>query len=152
MSPNWIAVASAEHVRRGRKAGFMQVSHGKLAPLRRIQSGDRIVYYSPTVTLGGKDKLQAFTAIGIVKPGEPYQVDMGHDFRPYRRDVRWLTARETPIAALLDELEFSVANPNWGFKLRLGLFAISDQDMQRIASAMKAKLPAQGRARSDPNR
>ena len=33
---NWIAVASAEHARRGRddpKGGFMQVGHGKLAPL-----------------------------------------------------------------------------------------------------------------------
>jgi hypothetical protein len=34
---NWIAVASAGHVRRGRAAGFMQVRHGKTAPLRRIQ-------------------------------------------------------------------------------------------------------------------
>jgi hypothetical protein len=67
--PNyWIAVASAEHVRRGRgEGGFMQVSHGKGAPLRRVRLGDRVVYYSPTVTLGGEDKLQAFTAIGTVK-------------------------------------------------------------------------------------
>jgi hypothetical protein len=34
---NWIAVASAEHAHRGRddpKGGFMQVGHGKLAPLK----------------------------------------------------------------------------------------------------------------------
>ena len=48
MSANWIAVASAEHVRRGREGGFMQVCHGKAAPLRRIQPGDGVVYYSPT--------------------------------------------------------------------------------------------------------
>jgi hypothetical protein len=29
MTGYWIAVASAEHVRRGRREGFMQVSHGK---------------------------------------------------------------------------------------------------------------------------
>jgi hypothetical protein len=34
---NWIAVASADHVGRGRAPGFMQVCHGKAAPLRRIQ-------------------------------------------------------------------------------------------------------------------
>ena len=83
----WIAVASAEHVRRGRSGGFMQVSHGKAAPLKRIKGGDRVVYYSPTVTLGGNDKLQAFTAIGTVKDVEPYRVDMGQGFKPYRRDV-----------------------------------------------------------------
>lgn len=32
---SWIAVASAEHVRSGRSQGFMQVCHGKAAPLRR---------------------------------------------------------------------------------------------------------------------
>jgi hypothetical protein len=58
MSACWVAVASAEHVRRGRREGFMQVSHGKAAPLKRIKPGDRVVYYSPTVTLGGNDKLQ----------------------------------------------------------------------------------------------
>ena len=49
----WVAVASAEHVRHGREHGFMQVCHGKAAPLRRIHPGDRIVYDSPTVTFRG---------------------------------------------------------------------------------------------------
>lgn len=52
-----IAVASAEHVRIGRAGGFMQVGHGKLAPLRRIAPGDRVVYDSPATTLGGQDGL-----------------------------------------------------------------------------------------------
>ena len=47
MTGHWIAVASAEHVRRGKREGFMQVSHGKAAPLKRIRPGDRVVYYSP---------------------------------------------------------------------------------------------------------
>ena len=36
---NWIAVASAEHARLGRDhrpVGFMQVGHGKHAPLKRM--------------------------------------------------------------------------------------------------------------------
>lgn len=41
---NWIAVASAEHARRGREGGFMQVCHGKAAPLRRMGAGDRVAY------------------------------------------------------------------------------------------------------------
>jgi EVE domain-containing protein len=142
MSGNWIVVASAEHVQRGREAGFMQANHGKAAPLRRVRPGDRVACYSPTAIFGGKDKLQAFTAIGVLSPGEPYQVDMGNGFRPFRRDVTWLAARQAPIAPLLEVLEFSAGIPNWGYKLRLGLFAISDQDMRRIAEAMGVQLPA----------
>jgi hypothetical protein len=119
----------------------MQVSHGKVAPLRRVQPGDHVVYDSPTAEFGGKDKLQAFTAIGVVKAGEPYQADMGGDFRPFRRDVQWLKAQQAQIAPLLDTLEFSAGARNWGYKLRFGLVAISDHDMQMIASAMKARLP-----------
>ena len=93
MSKNWIAVASAEHIRLGRSNGFMQVSHGKSAPLRRIEPGDRVVFYSPTDAFRGNDKLQSFTAIGVVKEGAPYQVDMGDGFSPFRRDVTWQNGR-----------------------------------------------------------
>jgi EVE domain len=136
----WIAVASAEHVRRGRDQGFMQVNHGKAAPLKRIKPGDRVVYYSPSVKLGSKDKLQAFTAIGAVKSGEPYVAEMGKGFKPYRRDVDWAKSEEAPIRPLLDRLEFTGRNGNWGYQLRFGLFPISAADFRLIAQAMKADL------------
>jgi EVE domain len=138
MTGHWIAVASAEHVRRGKSEGFMQVSHGKAAPLKRIKPGDRVVYYSPTVTLGGKDRLQASTAIGTVKEGEPYVFDKGNGFKPYRRDVAWTKADEAPIHPLLDRLEFTTGKPNWGYQFRLGLFPISAADFRLIAEAMGA--------------
>jgi len=137
---HWIAVASAEHVRLGRSQGFMQVCHGKAAPLRRIAAGDGIAYYSPTGSFGGTDRLQAFTAIGIVKPGTPYQVDMGGGFRPFRRDVAWREAIETPIRPLLDRLSFSRSNPNWGYQLRFGLFEITREDLLLIGDAMGVDL------------
>jgi len=56
MTQYWIGVASAEHVRRGRAGGFMQLGHGKQAPLRRVKPGDRIVYYSrPSFSAGRTD-------------------------------------------------------------------------------------------------
>ena len=133
----WIAVASAEHVRRGRTQGFMQVSHGKEAPLKRIRAGDGVFYYSPTTVLGEKDGLQSFTAIGTVKEGEPYRADMG-SFKAYRRDVAWAKAEEAPIRPLLDQLSFTAAKANWGYQLRFGLFAISESDFRLIAKAMQA--------------
>lgn len=59
---SWIAVASADHVMIGRALGFMQVCHGKAAPLRRLRAGDRVIYYVPTRQFRGRDRLQAFTA------------------------------------------------------------------------------------------
>ena len=138
MSRNWVAVASAEHVRIGRAAGFMQVCHGKAGPLRRIRPGDRVAYYSPTVEFGSKNKFQAFTAIGIIVHGEPYQVELGGGFQPYRRDVCWLPAEEAPIRPILGMLEFSAEKQSWGYPFRFGIFVIGDHDMNVIAAAMRA--------------
>ncbi|MBS1155565.1 MAG: hypothetical protein H6R07_1489 [Proteobacteria bacterium] len=133
---NWLAVASAEHVRLGRTNGFMQVCHGKSVPLRRILPGDRVVYYSPTEKMGEGPPLRSFTALGWVQEGLPYQADMGGGFLPWRRDVQWQDAREVPITPLLDTLEFTRGKKNWGYQLRFGLIEISEHDMQCIATAM----------------
>lgn len=138
MSACWIAVASAEHVRIGRRAGFMQVNHGKAAPLRRVRPGDGICYYSPSTVLGEKDGLQSFTAIGTVREGDVYQGDMG-GFTPARRDVDWAQAEEAPIKPLLEQLDFAAGKPNWGYQLRFGLFEISGHDFRLIGAAMGAK-------------
>jgi len=134
---NWLAVASAEHVRLGRAQGFMQVCHGKLAPLRRLRAGDQVVYYSPSTRFGGGDRLQAFTGLGQVLPGEPYAFDMGGGFVPHRRDVAWRPeASEAGIQPLLQRLSFSAGRAHWGYALRFGLLAITAEDMELIAAAM----------------
>ena len=138
---NWIAVASAEHARRGcasLQQGFMQVCHGKCAPLKRVQPGDRVAYYAPTVIMGGKDRLQCFVSIGLVQPGVPYAFDMGGGFVPFRRDVAYVSAQEAPISPLLDRFEFVKDRARWGYKFRFGLFRVSDADMRLIATAMQA--------------
>lgn len=138
---NWIAVACADHARRGcalPQQGFMQVCHGKCAPLKRVQPGDRVAYYAPTVTMGGKDRLQSFVSIGLVQPGVPYAFDMGGGFVPFRRDVVYVSAQVAPINPLLDRFEFVEDRARWGYKFRFGLFAVSDADMRLIAHAMEA--------------
>jgi hypothetical protein len=138
MSKYWIAVASAEHARKGGAGGFMQVNHGKKAPLQRLAPGDGIVYYSPTSTFRGSDKLQAFTLIGRVKDGDIYVGQMGGDFTPWRRDVDFTPGRDAPIGPLLDRLDFTRGNRNWGYQMRFGLFEISEADFRTIADAMQA--------------
>jgi hypothetical protein len=144
---NWIAVACAGHARRGCEmpgAGYMQVCHGKCAPLKRVTAGDRVAYYSPTLTMGGKDKLQRFVSIGVVQAGEPYAFGMGGGFVPFRRDVAYVAAREASILPLLDDFEFVENRQRWGYKFRFGLFEVSDHDMRLIARVMQADLAALG--------
>jgi hypothetical protein len=141
----WIAVACAAHVRRGLAGGFMQVCHGKAGPLRRIAPGDGVAYYSPTVTMGGREPCRAFTAIGQAAQGEPYRVDMGGGFVPWRRDVAWLAGQDAPVAPLIARLAVFGARPNWAAPLRFGLVAISAEDFAAIAAAMSVlgPMPAQ---------
>lgn len=137
MARYWIGVASADHVRGGRAGGFMQLGHGKSAPLKRLDPGDGIVYYSPSTVYGKSDGLQAFTAIGRVKAGDIYVGNMGAGFEPNRRYVDWFAeAAETPIRPLLDQLELTRGLQHWGGKFRFGLVEISAADFAVIGRAM----------------
>jgi len=133
---HWIAVASAEHVALGRRHGFMQVCHGRAAPLRRVSPGDCVIYYSPTTSFKGSERLQAFTAIGTVREGNPYQPDPTAAFRPWRRDIDWRLSRVVLIRPLLSQLSFTQNECNWGYKFRFGLFMITATDAEKITRAM----------------
>ena len=134
----WLAIASVDHVQRGRAEGFMQVCHGKSAPLRRLKQGDGVIYYSPAITMGGRDKLQSFTAQGVISNDAVYQVDMGQGFLPYRRDVQWNDTMIIPIRPLLDRLELTRGKSNWAYPFRFGLLELSEHDFKLIAEAMAA--------------
>ncbi|XXV27386.1 hypothetical protein WME87_00880 [Sorangium sp. So ce1389] len=60
--------------------------------------------------------------------------------------MAWLAARAAPIAPLLARLDLSSASPSWGVRLRAGLLTISERDLETIARAMGAALPAAVRA------
>jgi len=135
MVKSWLIVASAEHARLGLDGGFVQVGHGKAAPLRRMAPGDGVVCYSPSRISGEKDGFQSFTAIGRVRDGRPYQVEMTPDFKPWRRDVEWMQAVEHGIAPLKEWLEFTT-DKNWGYRLRLGYLEILKVDFDFLVHVM----------------
>jgi hypothetical protein len=128
---NWLGVVSRAHVQRGVGGGFAQLCHGKEAPLRKMKRGDWLVYYSPAVEMGGA-ALKAFTAIGQIIDDEPFRFDMGGGFVPYRRRVRYIAAREVPLAELQGRLELC-ARRNWGMALRRGHLPLSQHDFSLIA-------------------
>jgi EVE domain len=136
MTQHWIGVASKEHVQRGVAGGFAQVCHGRAGPLKRMEEGDWIIYYSPTQRFGNKEPCQSFTAIGKIHSGDPYAFPMSPDFIPWRRDVSFLKSRDAPIEPLLNHLSFIKDKKRWGFPFRQGCFKISQADFQCIAHAM----------------
>lgn len=139
MTRYWIAVASHEHVKKGVKGGFAQVCHGKIGTLKSMSEGDWVIYYSPTFSFGGQDICRCFTAIGIVEKGQPYTFAMSEDFFPWRRNVSFLSAKETPIQPLIENLSFVKNKKKWGFPFRRGSFEISQKDFELIAKNMRIK-------------
>lgn len=120
--------------------GFIQLGHGKHAPIKRLLPGDWIALYSPRTNMSGGEPLQAFTAIGRVAEGPPYEVDQTPGFRPLRRDVKYLESRECSVRPLLGSLSFLKAGPNWGIAFRRPVFAVSKDDFERIADEMAAHI------------
>lgn len=131
---DWLGVVSAAHVRRGVAEGFAQLNHGKRAPLARLSAGDTLIYYSPTEKLRDGIPLQQFTAIGTVPDDVIWQADDG-DFRPYRRKVTFHPARAVPLAQVRDRLVLT-QQPNWGYRLRLGLVELEASDAVVLRDAM----------------
>jgi hypothetical protein len=132
----WIGVVSRSHVQVGVQGGFMQLSHGKKAPLQRLRAGDGLVMYSPRTSYPDGEVLQSFTAIGVVTSGEVYQVEMTPVFKPYRVDVEFLECREAPIRPLVDKLSFIKSKTHWGAAFRFGQVKIPAADFDLIAEAM----------------
>jgi hypothetical protein len=135
----WIGVASKDHVLRGVAGGFCQFCHGKAQPLKAIEAGDRIVYYSPRTDMRGGETVQGFTAIGRIEDGAPYRADMGGGFVPYRKKVAFFPAQDAPIKPLLPRLSFTKDRKSWGYAFRRGVIGITAADYALIAAAMGVK-------------
>ena len=136
----WIGVVSQDHVERGVEGGFAQLCHGKAAPLKQMQTGDWLVYYSPRTSLQDGEPCQSFTAIGRVKNEEPYEFAMSTDFVPFRRDIDFVPCTIASIHPLLDQLSFITDKRHWGYPFRRGHFAIPRVDFERIAAAMGVEI------------
>lgn len=136
MSNFWIGVVSRSHVEIGVKGGFVQLGHGKKAPLQKLRAGDGLIMYSPRASYPDGAPLQSFTAIGVVTSGHIYQVEMTPGFRPYRVDVEFLECHEAPIKPLIDQLSFIKSKTHWGATFRFGQLKIPAGDFKLIANAM----------------
>jgi hypothetical protein len=134
----WINTVSRAHVQNGIAGGFTQADHGDDSRLKRLSRGDRILFYSPRQEMRAGDYLQRFTAIGEIVDEAPYQAEITPEFRPWRRQMKFLDCVEVPIQPLIEKLEFIPNKKAWGFPFRRGLFEIGEADFQTIAQAMRS--------------
>ncbi len=135
----WIIVGSKDHVKAGVAGGFAQACHGKATPLKRLQKGDYILFYSGKQTLGKPDICREFTAVGKVIDEETYPVQVSEDFCPARRKVEFLSARTVSILPLIDRLGFIRNKKHWGYPFRFGFFEIGRDDFELISEHMLHK-------------
>lgn len=132
----WIATISKEHTQHGVSGNFIQVCHGKQAPLKRMKKGDYLLVYSSKITMEGNEKCQAFTAVGRVANEEVYQFEMTENFKPFRRDIAFYACEEVSILPLINDLAFIPNKKSWGFPFRFGFFEINEQDFNLITAKM----------------
>ncbi len=142
----WIGVVSRLHVQIGVKGGFIQLNHGKKAPLQRLKTGDMVAMYSPRESYPDGPILQAFTAIGTIKSGEVYQVEMSPEFKPYRVDVEFSSCKDAPIKSLIEQLSFIRSKTHWGGAFRFGYVRVPEADFALIADVMKPTSSSQNGA------
>ncbi|MBV8325239.1 EVE domain-containing protein [Chryseobacterium sp.] len=135
----WMASVSKEHTEHGVNGGFIQVCHGKKAPLQRMKKGDFIIIYSSRIKMSSTEKLQHFTAIGKVTDDETYSFQMTETFIPFRRNIEFYNCQESSIIPLIDQLDFIADKKFWGYPFRYGHFEISEKDFNLIASKMLQK-------------
>ena len=137
----WVGVASKEYVENGVKLGICQFCHGKISPAKRLQKGDFVIYYSSKVSMENSELYQKFTAIGEVIDDVPYQVDMGSDFKPYRRNIKYLNACHVDIKPLIPILSFIKNKTSWGYVFRYGFLEIDQESFEIIATLMVGRNP-----------
>ena len=136
----WIGVASKDHIDIGVEGGFMQLCHGRLAPLKKINKDDRILYYSPNRIYKKKDKLQSFTACGTVTDNNIYKVKIGEEFEPWRRDVKFdKDIKPVKIKPIINELSFIKNKDKWGVYFRSGIIEIKKEDYEVIIRELNQK-------------
>jgi len=132
----WIIVASKDHVKTGIAEGIAQACHGKASPLKRMQKGDFVIYYSGKQTLSKPGKCQEFTALGKVTDDETYQFRVSENFCPSRRNIDFLQSKDASILPLIDDLNFIQNKKSWGYPFRFGFFEINQQDFNLISIQM----------------
>ena len=131
---HWIAVISRDHAMIAVRSGFLQVCHGKAAPLRKTSAGDEVFIYCPRTGMGEGAVLRRVEYRCVVESDAVYQVAQAPDFKPFRKDARFdAEFRGIPIGDV-PGMELT-ANRHWGMLARRGFFEFGANDAALLRRA-----------------
>ena len=127
-------------VRRGQEEGFVQLSHGEEIPLKRMQSGDWLIFYSSRLSAQTNERCQSFTAVAQMTDTEVYSFFSPEGYVFFRRNARYTTCHDASVLPLIEQLSFIENKLHWGYPFRSGHFEIPVEDFQLIVGAMNAGI------------
>lgn len=133
---HWIAVISRVHARIAAQSGFLQVCHGKAAPLRRTAAGDEVFIYCPREEMRGGARLKRVEYRCTMNDDRVYQVEQAPGFTPFRKDVTFDTGFEGRAIHDVADLELT-ADPHWGMLARRGFFEVSVHDAGLLRACLE---------------
>jgi len=134
----FISCVSKDHVVAGVEGGYLQSKDA--APLKRMEPGDLVLFYSEGTRFRAGERLQAFTAVGRVADRATSQVTVTPVFKPWRRRMEFIRADEASIVPLAETLSFVTDKAALTMPAKRGLFEIGREDFLIVAAAMKAAL------------
>lgn len=138
MPGSWIAVASADHVAAGVRAGCFACSHGQGEAAARPKRDHRFAYYAPRQRTGVGAPVQALVALGHILDDEPEPRGLRSGFHSTVRRAAYDVVATAPVRPLLPRLGFLRAKgSHWGMAFRRGPFAIGPGDLAVIEAALR---------------
>jgi len=129
----WISNAAQEHVNVVRDKGYTQINMGPREPLEKMNVGDWIIYYSPTIHFEQKYPIcQKFTGIACVNDNRIYpQGNQQPDH--WRRNVDFFHCIPHLATNFIGKVSFLPDHDSWIETLSKPIFEIKRQDFITIA-------------------
>ncbi|EJF81414.1 Uncharacterised protein [Candidatus Bartonella washoeensis] len=82
---HWAAVILRAYARLAAEFGFLQVCHGKAAPLRQTSKGDEVFIYCPRNEMGTGQNLQTIEFQCVFTGNHIYQVEQAPHFYHFEK-------------------------------------------------------------------
>jgi hypothetical protein len=137
----WVSKAAQEHVYIVRDKGYTQVNMGPREPLEKMNIGDWILYYSPTVYYEQEEPTcENFTGISCVTGKRTYP--QGGQFPDrWRRDVEFFHCIPHHPTHFINSVNFLGDEHRWKDILMQPFFEIEQQDFITIAKTILVPTP-----------
>lgn len=129
----WVSQAAQEHVFIVRDKGYTQANMGSRDGIDKMNIGDWILYYSPTVYFEQEEPIcQNFTGIACVSDDRVYPKSNQYP-DIWRRKVEFFHCNPHHPKDFINKVEFLPESENWQDVFLQELFEISRNDFAQIA-------------------